>query len=362
MLMLPTVRALRKRFPRARLSILQTPLSAGAYMAGVDVDEVIVYDVLRSHRGLGGLVRLIMGLRRRKFDLAIDYEQHIKLVTLIPYLGGVPERVGFVGGDGRRGLLLTRPVLLEGRTHMACSFAELVRAVGAPCEVTRLAEVHVPQEDQAFVGRWLRRKAIAAGDAVVAIHPGSGRSAPGRRWPAERFASLADMIMRRYGAHVVLTGTQDEEELIRAVADTMVERPVIAAGELTFRQLAALLKRCSLAISNDTSLVHLAAAMGTPVVALFGPESPLRYRPIGEGHSVLYKEMECSPCINIHLGETKTCDTPVCMASISVEEVWQAVRERLDAACGLPRPEQASASHAEGGHEFKEKAGGGRAS
>lgn len=326
---------MREHLPQARLSILQTPLSTGALTAGVDVDEVIVYDVLGKDAGLRGFIRLIEGLREREFDLAVDYEQHIKLVTLVPYLAGVGERVGFVWGGDWRGLLLTRRVPFNDQTHMAEAFADLVRAGGVPCEVGSLAEVHVPEEDRAFVDRWLGSRAIAPGDAVVAIHPGSGRSAPGRRWPAERFARLSDMISQRYGAHVMLTGTLDEKELIESVADAMVEEPVLGVGDFSFRQVAALLGRCTLAVSNDTGLVHVAAAMRTPVVALFGPNLPLRYRPIGEGHGVLYKAVECSPCINIHLGQTKTCDTPVCMGSISLEEVWQVVRERLDPVCGV---------------------------
>lgn len=329
-LMLPTARALREHLPRARLSILLTPLSTGAFTAGVDVDEIIVYDVLGKDAGVGGFIRLVRDLRKRRFDLVIDYEQHIKLVTLVSYLAGAHERVGFVWGDSRRGLLLSRWVPLNERAHMAEGFADLVRVLGVPCDVRRLVEVHVPGEDQAFVDRWLLSRAIAADDLMVAIHAGSGGSALGRRWPAERFAQLADRICRRYGARVLLTGTQDEMGLMQGVTESMVEEPVVAAGEFSFRQMAALLKRCGLAISNDTGLVHVAAAMGTPVVALFGPNLPLRYRPIGEGHAVIYKGVECSPCINVHQGRTGTCDTPVCMRSISLEEVWRVVQERLD--------------------------------
>ncbi len=332
-LMLPTVKALRERLPHARLYALLSPLSTGTFAAGgVDVDEVIEYDVLGKDAGVAGFVRLVRRLRRTRFDLVIDYEQHIKLVTLLSYLTGASERVGFVWRDGKRGLLLTRRVLFNDRVHMAEAFADLVRSVGVPCDADRLVGVHVPVEDRAFVTQWLRRRAVGPGEMVVAMHPGSGGSALGRRWPADRFARLADRITQTYGARVLLTGTIDELGLIEGIARTMAEEAVVAAGEFNFRQVAALLERCSLTISNDTGIVHLAAAMGTPVVALFGPNLPVRYGPIGEGHAVLYKKEECSPCINIHLGETRTCETPMCMHSISLDEVWEAVRARLDAA------------------------------
>jgi 3-deoxy-D-manno-octulosonic-acid transferase/heptosyltransferase-1 len=142
-------------------------------------------------------------------------------------------------------------------------------------------------------------------------------------WDEAKFAALCDRIVTELGLPVVFTG-ENPEGVIARIRSRMQAPSASVAGETTLRELAALYKMASLLVTTDSGPMHLAAAVGTPVVALFGPTSPERTGPYGEGHIVIRQGLPCSPCFR------KTCDTLECMNTIGVDEVLQAVRERLD--------------------------------
>ena len=153
------------------------------------------------------------------------------------------------------------------------------------------------------------------------MNPTFGAAIPSRLWPPEHFARLGGMIGRELSAAVVLTGAPSDREYCETIAGSTDPRPVVAAGDLTLGQSAALIRRADLLVSGDTGPLHIAAAVGTPVIGLYGSVNTERSRPIGEGHVVLKKEMWCLPC------EEKVCPlgTTQCMRDLRPEEVFAEV-------------------------------------
>ncbi len=326
-LMLTPLARLRKEFPRARITALVTPLSVGVLSAQPSVDETVVYDVFGADSGIGGILRIVRLLRARRFDCVIDFEQHFRMTSVVSYLTGAPMRVGFFYTGSPRKDLFTHPAFLDPDGHMVDAYMALLRPFGIGSDrVRELEPIAVTPEDEGVVDDWLSRRGIGADGPLVGIHPGSGIRAPVRRWGAEKFAEIIRRLRRHYGATVVLTGGGDERERVAGIIDLAGADGVYsAAGDLSILQSAGLMARCDLFISNDTGPLHMAAAMGTPTIGLFGPNSPTRYAPVGRNNTSIYKAVDCSPCIQIHRGRIDDCKDGICVKRITVDDVWKAV-------------------------------------
>lgn len=338
-LMLTPLRQLRDAFPEASIFALVTPLSTGILQGQPQIDRLIVHDVLGGDRGPAGFIRLVRRLREFDFDCIIDFEQHFQMTGILSYLTGAPRRVGLYYGGNPRRWLLTDPVFLDPDRHMVDSYMDLLRPLGLPVDpVKRLERIYVEDADRLEVDTWLGEHRRSQDGPLVGIHPGSGIRATARRWPAERFAEILRRIWSEFGADIVLTGDESEKDLVDRVIRTAGSPAHSSAGRFTIKQTAALMSNCDLFISNDTGPMHMAAAMGTPTIGLFGPNVPRRYAPVGEGSLGIYKGSDCSPCIQIHKGQAGECSRGgICMEAIGVEDVWRAVVAR-----GLRRRPQVS--------------------
>jgi len=323
-LMLTPIASLRRRFPHASISVLVTPLSCGIVANQPSIDEVIVYDVLRSPGGIRGFMRLVRLLRAKHFDCIIDCEQYFQMTAVVTYLTGAPRRIGFCFNDSLRGKLYTDAVSIDPQCHMVDSYMRLLEPLGIDSgRIEALEQVHIDSQDRVKVGAWLAGRGIGNGDIVVGIHAGSGSRAPYKRWDEESFAEIVGRLGRRLGAQVILTGTVSERQMIDRIMSLSGNRTAHnSGGEFETKQAAVLIERCDLFISNDTGPMHIAAAVGTPTIGLFGPESPSRYAPVGKRNVALYKRTRCSPCVEIYRGKVRDCDDPICMRDISVEDVW----------------------------------------
>ncbi|UCB51983.1 MAG: glycosyltransferase family 9 protein [Candidatus Zixiibacteriota bacterium] len=326
---LPTLRALRKSFPSSHIAMLVTPRVREVVEGCSFLDEVVYYDVLNKDRGAGGLFRIIREIRKRRFDLVIELDHYYRITTLISYLAGIRNRVGFdLPGQGRRDLCRIRvPYLMDA--HEVEAFLEAARQIGADTSEKDLAEVWVSPEDREQVSRFLMNERVTEKDFLVGIHPGTSSSAISRRWASEKFASVADWLIKEQDAKVILTGAPSEVQLINRTVSFMTSSPIIAAGKTNLKQLAEIARRCRLFISVDTGPLHIAAAMRTRVIGLFGPNTPLKWGPYGNGHVAIYKGLHCSPCTKQYLGQVSKCKDPICMEKITVEDVKQAVLQIL---------------------------------
>lgn len=271
-------------------------------------------------------------LRREHFELAFVLDRS-PLLTLLPWLAGVPRRVG--PDSLGRGFSLTDRVTVsasqENLQHQADMYLDLARALKLPIDTPKMRFVTTQME---------REQALftpIASRLPVAVFLGGG-SNPGmeltaKRWPVDRYQEIVRRLVHERNAQVLLIGGADDNSLNQSLLDTLdvpVGSVLNLAGKTTFGASAALLERCALFIGNDSSPMHLAAAVGIPVIAIFGPTSPQEYGPYpveDPHHIALWRNPTGKPCF--FLGKMQPCVNCTCMSSVSIEDVWNAVQRLI---------------------------------
>jgi len=338
----PALRALREAFPQARITYLVGPWSKAVIENNPHVDEIALcpfpgFTRQKKRSALEPYVILLQyarQLRQKNFDLAIVLRFDHWWGALLAYLAGIPRRVGYDVAEVRPFLTDIAPYS-SGRHEVEQNLA-LVKRV-ASCEL-RVAssplEFNLTAEDEEFAEGYLAGHGIGDGDLLICIHPGAG--APVKLWRNEAWAQVADALAQRHRAKVILTGSAEETPLCRAIAERMTTKPIVAAGETSLAGLAAIMARCRLVLGVDSGPLHLAVAMGTPTVHLFGPVDSRAFGPWGDPahHIVLTSDMDCIPCNRLDYPPTDLHQHP-CVRNITVEQVLEAVdklitREILD--------------------------------
>lgn len=313
---LPVLRALRRAAPDEPLGVLAPRGPAAIYRAEGTAGEV---------RTVAGLLPDSFAVARRGFAEAWLLPNSFRS-ALVPFLAGIPDRIGYAT-DGRASLL-TRPIPRPpADDHQLRDYDPLLRSRGIEPDLDP-PRLTIPEEAARRADAVLLRSAGEADAPVVVLAPGAAFSWT-KRWPADRFGRLARELRDRGLAPAVAIGP-GEEVLARAVSDAAgIPIPVLGA-DLDPVELAAALARARVVVTNDSGPMHLAAAVGTPVVALFGPTDPGRTGPTGSPSVVLDRYVFCSPCY------LKECPyAHECMTGIEVREVLAAV-ERLTTARSSP--------------------------
>lgn len=312
----PFIKALREANPDSYIACLIHPRCADILKDNPRVNEIIIYDEEGAHRSIFGKLKLIADLRRKKFDTAFILHRSFTK-ALLTWLSGIRERIGYP--TKHRDMFLTKLVEIpDEEAHKVEYFLNLARASGVA--VRDIAyEFFIKDSDRQKIKAFLKENAVGDKDLLVVLCPG-GNWGP-KRWPQENFASLADLFIEKLAARIVISGAKKDSGLAEEIKNMMKNRPVISCGKTTLKELGALLERANLVVANDTGPMHLAVAMKTNVVALFGPTSPKLTGPYGRGnYRVIWKwqDEECSvPCYDI------TCTDSRCMSAISVEEVFR---------------------------------------
>lgn len=354
-MLLPVLQAVRARFPGADIDFLTL---AGGNVSLLERSPVVSRIHTLRVGSLAALIasalRVVPALRRCRYDVVIDFEQFAKTSPILAYLSGAPERIGFNTDGQRREALFTTRVVYTDSEHMAHIFRRLTRPLGVP-NALPAADIRIGDAEAGAVADRVRSWQTA-GRALVAMHVGTGSNftrVPLKRWDPAAFAHVADALVERHGATVVLTGAGREEgELVAMVRARMRHVAVDACGRFTVPELVAFLARATFLVANDTAVVHLAAAIGTPVVALYGPAAPLHYGPGGPIDLVFYRDLYCSPCLTNYNLKMSRCVDPVCMRGITPESVVAGIEahylgagathaERIRARM-LPAPERAA--------------------
>jgi ADP-heptose:LPS heptosyltransferase len=333
-ILMPVLAVLRREYPDAVIDMLTLDSNCSLIERSGLVDQTIPLRIGGIGAVFTSLFNILRVTRERRYDLVVDFEQFIKLSAIVAFLSGARERIGFNTDGQNRGWLYTRRVVYIDSEHMSGIFQRLLGPLGIEKpKPAGFAVTTSPQEDAA-VDRFLTESGVAAGHApLVAVHVGSGPNfydVPLKRWPIEHFARLCDELVRRYGAAIVLTGKgEEEQELIAETRLLMKEPAVSSCNQLGVGELLSLLRRATLTVSNDTSVMHLSAIVDTPVVAFFGATTPLQYGPLNpEQHLILYKDLYCSPCVTNYNLKVSYCSNPVCIRSITVDEVLEGIDRR----------------------------------
>lgn len=324
---MPAFDALRRNFPESHIAVVARPWVAALYESHPGVDEIILY---RRGRGFfqDGLEmsRVIRSIRHRSFDLAILFQNAFE-AALIAWLGGVPLRVGY-NTDGRR-LLLSHAVLRENRIlreHQVEYYLAILRAMSweAP---TAEPHLFVGRKEAAMVDALLTAHGLAKGDFIVGLGAGAVFG-PAKRWPVDRFAAIADRAVERWGAKIVLVGSDQDRMTGLDLARAMNHEATDLCGKTSLGEALALIKRCRLFVSNDSGLMHVAAALGVPTVALFGSTNPVATGPRGKWTRLVKHDLDCAPCLKPQCRNGYRC-----LLSIEPDEVWEAMetlREEVD--------------------------------
>jgi heptosyltransferase III len=308
----PTLHALKTAYPAARLSVLVNRGTEAVLRANPDVDEIILID-------RGSIVqqtRFVWEIRRRRFDTVVDLTDGDR-AAFLTWISGASVRIGFNAEERWTGRCYTTVVRPDAGVHRIERDMAAVLPLGAaiPNGVPRL---RLTPEEDAAAEELAAQLGFSKDRPWVMIQPGARYWF--KAWPPERFAELADRLNDRFGCQIVVGGSPEEESLTQSVVRQAKSRLLSIAGRSDVRTLAALLKRSALFVGNDTGAMHIAAAVGTPVVGLFGPSNPREWGPRGSVTEIIYKGVDCRVCFHptCRRGEEN------CMKLITIEEVMAA--------------------------------------
>ncbi len=318
----PSLRALRERFPKAFLSVVVGRDQRELLHRCPYLDDLIVYDSLRDG-SLSGLLRLGARLRDLQVDLVVDFQNN-RVSHWLGCLSGAPQRYGFAGR--RWSWLLTHKVPPpEGPTPPVEQQLRLLQWLGIQAAAQHL-ELWPGPVDEERVRELLGESWVAQNQPLIGVHPGARWAS--KRWPAERYVELIDRLAHQAKARVVLVGSEGERALCEEIHRAAQAKPVMAVGATSLNELAVLLGRCRVFIGGDSAPLHVAAAAGTPLVALFGPTDPVRHLPPSPQLKLFRVDLPCSPCYrrSCYRGGEGRME---CMRRIGVDDVLEAVRSFL---------------------------------
>lgn len=293
---LPALRAIRRAWPRAHLAVLIKQELASFFDGARWIDELIPYSVGRGLSGFFDRRRIVGEIRSRRFDLGVLFPNSFESALWIA-MAGIRRRAGFVADA--RGTMLTMkasppPEAMTG--HQVNYWLEMVRATGVAdgCADDFAIDVHEPSRER--MREWLAANRKRPARPVFAVAPAAAYG-PAKEWPAESYGALIDLLASREAAEVVLVGSPSERAKCEEVAASSKAGAMIAAGHTNIGELIALLSLCDGFIGNDSGCMHLAGALGIPTVAIFGSTNPARTGPMGPKTRVIYRKIECSPCL-----------------------------------------------------------------
>jgi len=318
----PSLRMLREKFPTARISVAVDKNLASLVSRCPYVDEIIPVKRKQLTRPLY-LLKLAKQLRRDHYDIAVDL-QNSKWTHLLAYLAGIPLRYGF--RRGHLGFLLNRPeIYFRLPESPVRNQFRILSKLGIKDFDERL-ELWSDPASQRQVQELFRECGADLTAKRIALVIGSSPSWPSKRWPVSHFRDLIRELGREAGVHIFLIGTREEEDLARELMGESSGNVFNWVGKTTPQDLVSLMPWMDVAVTGDTAPLHVAAAMGVKIVALFGPTDPKRHMPPGEGALALSRHLPCQPCYR------GTCSHEVpfsCMRKIPVDEVLEVIRRHL---------------------------------
>jgi len=318
----PAVRAVRKNFPDADVSILAKPWVAPVFYNNPDIDHILVYDSDGRHRGWSGKIRLSRSLREGGFDLAVLLQNAFE-AALLAYLARIPNRLGYKT-DGRH-LLLTHGVRLEPElkaVHETEYYLGILEGAGLRSDGRELT-LQVSEKERQEAEAFLSEYGVDSGQPLVGVSPGATYG-PAKRWFPERFAAVCDRLQESSGACIVILGGPGDAAAGDQVSRSMKMPPVNLCGKTTLRQAVSVIDRCQLFITNDSGLMHVAAALDIPLVAIFGSTNPVTTGPSGSKSHIVRVPMDCSPCLKTSCPEDHRC-----MKEITVDQVYGVAKALL---------------------------------
>ncbi|MDD5136733.1 MAG: lipopolysaccharide heptosyltransferase II [Candidatus Omnitrophica bacterium] len=320
----PVIKAVRDVCPDGHIAFMVRRYAKDILEGNPYLDEVIVYEKTGRERGFFRNLGFVRHLRRKKFDIALILHP-TKRTHLLVSLAGIPETVGY---NRKWGFLLTTRIPHSkqyGLKHEIDYTLDILRYTGLePRDKTLYMPVNSHSESK--VDELLRTSGIAKDDLCVAMNPGA--SCPSKRWKPDKFAKVADALIERYGAKIVVVAAEADKGLGDRIASLVKKDCVNLSGRTSVADVASVLRRTKLFISNDSGPVHIACAVGTPVIAIFGRHdrglSPTRWGPTGWHDAVLHKDVGCIECLAHNCARGFKC-----LEAVTADEVLTAAAKIL---------------------------------
>lgn len=324
-LTVPFLRNLRQAYPTAQIDLMLEPFSGQVIEGCPYVDNIIPFEfrTIHTYSSRSERSRLSGYLHYRRLIASSEYDAVFVLKrslssALLVWAARVPRRIGFTT-EGR-GLLLTDPVPYRQDQHEVQNFLDCLRAVQIPVTSTEL-ELWPSQEGEQKAADLITQAGWKPEDLKIIIH--AAASLPAKQWPLDRFAAVMKTLRERYSARFVYTGAQGDSALYEKIEQLGPFDGLNLCGRTTVRENVSVYRTADLFFGVDSGPMHMAAAAGIPVVALFGPTDERKWGPWGEGHTVVTKRLECRPC------KPHKCRDNQCMLKITVEEALDAAHKKL---------------------------------
>ena len=314
----PTVRAIKAAGPDVRVTMMVNRGTEDVLSGNQDVDEIVVLD----KGSLAAQWRLIAKLRRRRFDTVIDLTDGDRSAFL-SWISGAPVRIGFNDDHRWRGRCYTQVVQsVPGMGHRIDRDLEALKPMNIQAGSKGL-QLRLTPEEVDSADQLLDQLGVQRSQSIVILQPGARYWF--KAWPPDRFAELADQLVSQYGCQVLIGGSSQDIDLAQQIRQMTKSRPIIMAGRTTIKQFAAIAQKSVLFVGNDSGAMHISSAVGTPVVALFGPSNLREWGPRGGPVEVLCKGFDCRSCYHT----TCTRGEENCMRLIAVHEVFAAAQRLL---------------------------------
>ncbi len=323
----PVFKALRDIFPHAEITLLVASWSKELVEGMPTFDEVIYLDVpwvvKNKKEKFSKLIKVIKKVRKRRFDITMDLRGDFRN-NILMYLFKGKYRIGY-NTTGCQ-FLLTHVVSLGDNHHPINMGQSLIKYLKPNNKKKYEPSLWIEEKDRIFSENFLSYNGVKNDDLVVIMHPAARWD--GRQWQIEGYANIADRLIEKYGVKVVFTGSINDVKLTVKIVKQMKNIPIIATGKNNLKQFLALLEKCNLFIGVDSGPMHMAAALGIQVIALFGAARVEAMRPYGNGHIILTQQdsFSCSPCAQTFCKRPKNS----CMKAITIDMVWTAVEKQIE--------------------------------
>lgn len=319
----PLIRLLKKKFNQAKIDMVVCTEFEELICANPNINQVILFN---RKTGLGGLLKLCKKIREEEYDLIIDIHKKLRSF-FICLTSGAKQKTSYNKHSFLRFLLVKFKVnCYKEIPFISNLYLKSIEKFGIVDDGGGL-EFYITPSKEAVILELLRIEEVSKADILIGIAPGAHWYT--KRWFKERFIELANLLIQRKKAKIVIFGGKEEVELSNEIKAALLHKPIIAAGKLSLMETAALLRRCKVLITNDTGIMHIGAAVKTPVVAIFGPTvGEFGYYPYRVANRVISKSLPCKPCTTKGTSKCKI-NTFDCMRFISTNEVLEAVEELL---------------------------------
>lgn len=322
---LPLIKVIRKRFPDCQIDLLGSNRTLAVFKGNSDLNNLLL---------INSPLKLILLLR--KYDIAIDLEPYLNLSALLSFYSA-SQRYGF--SAQHRSKLYTSVVDFRHDQHMLNNYLDFSKLINYSLtdEDKKLVKINYDFYSKSTVLNFLKSEEIKDKDLLIGICAGSGESAKTRLWDKNNFAELTDALIKKYDAKIIFVGGKNEEDLTEQIIELIQNKEknrnkvINAVNKFSLKESCALIENCKIFISNDTGPMHIAAAHGVRTIGLFGPNTPVLWKPYGDDNFAIYKNLECSPCIKNDKGVFPDClrkeDKYLCMRLISVNDVLALVQK-----------------------------------